>query len=290
VLSMQGILNGLLPVYWGTCPKLSRFLMPGEGRHWLEWFLMRAPREREIFRMNRYFLGRTAWDQSWQQALQPSGKYWHVGELLRPEFYKAKWELSAAERFTLFTTTSNSPFKGTDVLIRAMDLLRERYPLVRLRICGELPHRGWGKYLRRLVSELGLKRHVIFLGYLDEQQLTKELCRAHVFVLSSHMENSPNALCEAQLMGVPCVASCVGGVPSLVEHADTGLLFPRGDYVALAGAVSRVFEDDEWARELSIRERATAKPRHTPELVVQSLLSVYREVIKLAERRADDLS
>jgi L-malate glycosyltransferase len=283
VLSMQGILNGYLPVYWGTSPRLSRLLMLSESKYWLEWCLMRAPREREIFRVNRHFLGRTSWDRSWQEVLQPSGKYWHVGELLRPEFYKVKWELSVAERFTLFTTTSNSPLKGTDVLIRALALLRPRYPFAHLRVCGELPHRGWGKYLRELVHELGLERHVTFLGYLDAQQQTKELCRAHVYVLPSHIENSPNSLCEAQLVGVPCVASRVGGVPSLVEHGHTGLLFPRGDHVALAGAVSRVFDADEWASELSIRERVVANPRHAPELVAQNLLRVYREVINTGE-------
>jgi L-malate glycosyltransferase len=287
VLSMQGILTGYLPVYWGTCPEFSRILLPREVKYWLEWLWRSAPREREIFRANRYFMGRTSWDQAWQQALQPKGRYWHVGELLRPEFHETNWELDHAERFVLFSTTSCTPLKGTDVLIRAMGLLRRHYPSVQLRICGDIPNHGWGAYLRRLVQNLGLERHVSFLGHLDAQQIVQQLSRTHVYVLPSHLENSPNSLCEAQLAGVPCVASCVGGVPSLLDHAQTGLLYPRGDHVALAAMVSRLFDDDQLARALSARARTMSQKRHDPESVVQDLLHVYREVIQLSSTKRE---
>jgi L-malate glycosyltransferase len=282
MLSMQGVLHGCLPAYWGTCPLLWRILMPHGVKYWLEWRLRRVPREREIFKANRYFLGRTYWDQAWQQALQPDGRYWHCGELLRREFHEATWQLDGIERFALYSTTSIYALKGTDVLIRAMALLCQRYPLLRLRIGGELPDFEWGAYLRRLVRELRLEKHVSFLGYLDARQIAEQLCRAHVYVLPSHVENSSNSLCEAQLVGAPCVASCVGGVPSLVEHGHTGLLFPRGDHAALAGMVSRIFDDDESARTLGARARAIAQRRHAPELVAKNLLRAYREVIQLA--------
>ena len=64
--------------------------------------------------------------------------------------------------------------------------------------------------------------------------MTRELRRAHVFAISSYIENSPNSLCEAMQAGMPCVATYAGGIPSLVEDGRTGLLFPPGDAPLLA--------------------------------------------------------
>lgn len=280
VLSMQGVLNGYLPLFWGTSAPLQRILMPREVKLWLEWSLRQAPRERRIFRRAHHFMGRTHWDRAWQEALQPRGRYWHVGELLRAEFYETAWELDRAERFTLFSTTSSIPLKGMDVLIRALALLCKRFPLAQLRIGGNLPNHGWGAYLRRLVRNLKLEKQVSFLGYLSSHEIAQHLARAHIYVLPSHVENSPNSLCEAQLVGLPCVASCAGGVPSLVEHGQTGLLFPRGNHAALAGMASALFDNDEWTRQIGARARETAQHHHAPEVVVRDLLNAYDEVIK----------
>lgn len=281
VLSMQGVLNGYLPVYWGSSPLRWRLLMPSEGKYWLEWRLKRAQREREIFRVNRWFLGRTYWDQAWQKTLQPEGRYWNVGEIIRVEFHNTTWRLDHAERFTLYSTTSSAPLKGTDVLIRAVGLLRQRYPSVKLLIGGDLHRHGWGTYLRWLVRDLGLETQVSFLGYLDAPRIAEQLRGAHAFVLPSHVENSPNSLCEAQVVGVPCIASCVGGVSSLLEHGRTGLMFPRGDHVALASMVSSLFDDDQLASVLGAQARGVAQGRHAPEVIAQKLLQAYQDVIDI---------
>jgi len=280
VLSMQGVLSGCLPFFWGTSEPLQRLVMPREVKLWLEWSLWQAPRERRIFRRARHFIGRTQWDRAWQEALQPRGRYWPVGELLRAAFYETVWELDQAERFTLFSTTSSLPLKGMDVLIRAVAILRKRFPLVQLCIGGYVPRHGWGAYLRRLVRKLRLEKQVSFLGYLSSQEIVQHLTRSHIYVLPSHIENSSNSLCEAQLVGLPCVASCTGGVPSLVEHGQTGLRCPRGDHLAVSGRISALFENDDWACQIGVRARSVAQHRHAPEVVTRDLLKAYDEVIK----------
>ncbi len=80
-------------------------------------------------------------------------------------------------------------------------------------------------------------------------------------MLPSHIENSPNALCEAMLVGTPCIAAFVGGVPSLVRHGEEGLLYHDADPFALAGAVDRLLGDRELgeaARFGGARERPSA--------------------------------
>jgi len=67
------------------------------------------------------------------------------------------------------------------------------------------------------------------LGALNAQQMTEELAMSHVFVSPSFIDNSPNAVSEAQLIGMPVISTYTGGVPSLIEEGQTGLFFQTGD-------------------------------------------------------------
>ena len=109
--------------------------------------------------------------------------------------------------------------------------------------------------------------------------MASELCRSHVFAISSYIENSPNSLCEAMQVGLPCVASYAGGIPSLVEQRRTGLLFPVGDAPLLADSIMRIFRDDGLACRLGAAARAEASERHAPERVLSQLLDAYNNVI-----------
>jgi glycosyltransferase involved in cell wall biosynthesis len=150
----------------------------------------------------------------------------------------------------------------------------------KLRLAGQIgTRRGYDRFLRRMIAESGLSETVEFLGYLDDSAMAKELCRAHVFAISSYVENSPNSLCEAMQVGLPCVATYTGGIPSLVEHGRTGLLFPTGDAPLLADMILRIFRDDDLACQLGRAARAEASERHAPQRVVSQLLCAYNDVI-----------
>src|SRR5581483_2952640 len=102
---------------------------------------------------------------------------------------------------------------------------------------------AYDRFLRRRISGAALDSSIRHLGFLDADAMAGELRRAHVFALPSFMENSSNSLCEAMQVGLPCVASYAGGVPSLIEHGRTGLLFPPGDAPLLAEYIARIFRD-----------------------------------------------
>lgn len=108
--------------------------------------------------------------------------------------------------------------------------------------------------------------------------MTAELYKAHVFVISSLLENSPNSLCEAQLVGLPCVASYAGGIPSLIEEGQTGLFFPAGDSAVLAERIRQVFMNDHLANTLGSQSRQTALIRHDPESVTRMVVETYETV------------
>ena len=81
------------------------------------------------------------------------------------------------------------------------------------------------------------------------------------------------------LVGTPCIAAFVGGVPSLVRHGEEGLLYHDADPFALAGAVDRLLGDRELGRRLGSAARESALRRHDPERVAGQAAGVYREML-----------
>jgi L-malate glycosyltransferase len=280
---IQGILDVYRHSFFGSMHNLERLKNP---RILWTYFrmLISAEREREIFRRCMYFMGRTHWDRIHQKRLQPEGRYYNVQECLRPEFYdSASWDLRETKGQSIYTTTSASLLlKGTDDLIRAIGILRLRYPEIRLRVAGVIgKDNPIVRRLFRLVQELNLAGCIDFLGQLNSPQIVGELRRARVFVLPSYIENSPNSLAEAQLVGTPVVASSVGGVPDMVEDGETGILYPAGDVHALAFQIDRLLKGDALAERLSQNSRRAAHRKHSPESIVKDLLHAYAQIVAL---------
>ncbi|HEX2882729.1 MAG TPA: glycosyltransferase family 4 protein, partial [Polyangiaceae bacterium] len=118
------------------------------------------------------------------------------------------------------------PTKGIEVALEALAQLSESS--VRLRIVGE----GAPAYeasLRKLSVGLGVQHRVDFVGAVPPAKLTQEYDSADLLLLPSWYEAFGIVLVQAMARGLPCVASNVGGIPSVVRDGETGLLFPPGD-------------------------------------------------------------
>jgi glycosyltransferase involved in cell wall biosynthesis len=227
------------------------------------------------------FLGRTDWDEAYARQHNPRAPYFRVGEILRPQFRATRWSLDACDRHTLIYTNAGHPLRGTPNLLAAAAILRHEFPDLRLRLAGVVSQRsGYGRFLRRRIRDLKLTDCVEFLGYLDGDAMAGALTRAHAFVISSYMENSPNSLAEAMTVGMPCVASSVGGIPSMVDHGRTGFLYPVDDIQQLAAAIRRIFRDDQETVRIGAAAREVAGLRHDPATVTDQLLAAYEKVLK----------
>jgi glycosyltransferase involved in cell wall biosynthesis len=137
------------------------------------------------------------------------------------------------------------PHKGHSSLIKALPALRRSRPDLMCVIvgAGELE-----RDLRDLSRDLGVESALEFVGHQsDVRSIVPAFdCLVH----PSKLDASPNVLKEAMVMGVPVVATNVGGVSEIVVDGDCGLLVPPGDIEALAGAVGRVLDDDKLRRRL----------------------------------------
>ena len=99
--------------------------------------------------------------------------------------------------------------------------------------------------LEALTRDLGIGERVTFTGRLDETATLKAIARSDILVLASFMEGLPVVLMEAMALGVPVIASRVAGIPELVEHGKTGLLFDPANWAQLERAVERLCRDAE---------------------------------------------
>ena len=228
-------------------------------------------------------LGRTDWDREQAASIAP-GTPWHrVGEVLRPEFTAARWSLSRCRRGRVVVTNAGQPRRGLETLLDAAAAIARRHPGLEIEVAGGVSDRsGYGRYLRDRIDRLAFSGRVRLLGFLDAPSLVRLLAGAHAYVMPSFAENSSNSLCEAQMVGVPCVAAAAGGTPSLVDDGRTGLLFPAGDPDALAEQVTRVLGDDLLATRLGSAGRGEALLRHARRRVVGELLTAYRSILGLS--------
>jgi L-malate glycosyltransferase len=290
VISVQGILNQIVLHYFGrmnlleilACSKPTQFLR-GYGLLF-DYFRTRnaTKRENEIIKSAKFFLGRTAWDRSHVLGLNPTAAYFQVNETIRPQFFIKQWCLSYVQRHSIIFTNARSPLRNTETLIEAVKILDKRYGDVTLRLSGNVDlSYGYGKHIAGLISRHGLWGKVSLLGYLDENQMVEHMLRSHVFCNASWLENSPNSLCEAQLLGMPCIGGNVGGIPSLISDGVDGLLFPPSDPAVLAETINSVFCSDTLAESIGASAHRLAVRRHDVKHIINQLVTAYTDTIRL---------
>lgn len=118
--------------------------------------------------------------------------------------------------------------------------------------------KGSGRAVRAEVRRLGLEGAVRFAGFLDHAGKAREGDAADVFLNTNRVDNAPVSVIEAAAMGLPVVATDVGGLRHLVRDGDTALLVPEGDADAMAAAVLRLLAEPALAARLSANGRALA--------------------------------
>ena len=108
--------------------------------------------------------------------------------------------------------------------------------------------------------------------------MIKAYDESYCLVHPTYIDNSPNSVCEAQLAGLPVIATDVGGVSSLIENLQTGLLIENKPK-AIEIAVKKLYDDDLLREYISKESRWVARERHNPKIILSKTLSMYKELI-----------
>lgn len=295
VVSIQGLTSEIAKYYslgltrWQilrniTIGDLFRGSVFGDIRR----FRSRGEVEIELINKVHNIIGRTSFDRSHVWKLNPNAMYFFCNEILREEFYTGKWEYTSCVPYTIFFSQANDPLKGFHILLEAMSLIKKEYPEVKLRVAGRditkhkatikgiYTYSGYGKLIRRKIKKYDLQDIIVFTGPLDAQQVKTELIKANVFVSASTIENSSNSLAEAQILGVPCVASFVGGTPDMICGKESGILYRCEDAVALAYLICDWFKRSESFNNAKMSE--IAHKRHDVLYNALQLITIYNQI------------
>jgi glycosyltransferase involved in cell wall biosynthesis len=243
-------------------------------------FKKRGMRELEILQSWRYFTGRTDWDRNYTRLINSGATYFHCEELLREVFFTAEWKTPEKDiknkNIVIGTTINPNFYKGLDLIYKVIPLLKDY--TIEWKLFGLTGEHDLNRVIKKY---LGIKKSypaIRFYGQTSSDDLIKELQTCHLFVHPSYIDNSPNSVCEAMLMGMPVLSSAVGGVSSLITHKETGFLFNPHDKYDLAGMIAHLATNYKEAVACGAKARIIALKRHNPEGISDSLNAIYNTV------------
>lgn len=297
VVSVQGLvsvisnhMNASLPfsaIYGKT---FRNFLRRDNVSGLKKMFLTRGYDEIKTLENIENVIGRTKWDRVCTTQINPSLNYYHCNETLRGEFYNHSWDLEHCEKYSIFLSQGQYSIKGFHYMLEAMPIILKKFPNSKIYISGKnivkrdsvkdkILFTYYGKYIQRLIKEKKLEKNVIFTGVLNEKEMCERFLKSHVFVSPSTIENESNSLSEAKILGVPSVASYVGGVTDRIIHNFDGFTYQHDAPYMLANYICEIFENNDLALKLSANAKKSALAVHDETKNLKNIIKIYQEIL-----------
>ena len=294
VVSIQGILNRIKDVDFGELP-LRNFIfgrtlkqnlhMNGEIElHCI--YKRNAKHETEILNRVQYVNAVNTWDSAICRAINPKLRIFNLEYNLREEMYSSpKWDISKADRHTIFTNPGGTPLKGLHQLIEAIALLKHKYPDIKLKVPGMgsggklIVNGAYSKYISKLLKKYRLNDNVEFLGRQSGEQMCANMLNSRTTVIPSAIEGASLILREAMFLGAPVIASFRGGMADFVSDKVDGFLYDYQEIPYLAERIERIFESDELCLQFSQAAIKKATEAHNREKNMSDYLCMYREIV-----------
>ena len=243
-------------------------------------FRNQAVRESEVLQSAKYVMGRTHWDKMLAELYNPNIQYFHVDEVLRPVFYRvdAIFERSN-KKFKIISTLSPTVYKGIDVVLKTAKQLKELTNFdFQWEIIGLDENATLLKHFEKAEKINHQEVNIICKGRKSPEEMIGLIQTANVFVHPSYIDNSPNSVCEAQMLGLPVIACNVGGVATLVQHKKTGFLVPSNGVFELVHYLCELKDNKNLRNKVGQEARQIASERHDREKIVTDLLKVYSKL------------
>jgi len=301
VISIQGLVSIIEKHMYANLPihviygKTFRNFIRNDNVNGLKRnFEVRGKNEVAAIKSVRNIVGRTTWDRACVREINSSARYFYCNETLREEFYKYQWDINKCEKNSVFLSQAQYPVKGLHYVLGALPLILKKFPDTKVYISGKdltksdflkdkLLMTYYGKYIKKMIKRLGIEENVIFTGPLDETKMCQRYLNSHVFVCPSSIENSPNSLGEAMILGVPSVSSYVGGIPDMLNDKEDGFLYQHDASYMLAHYICEIFENDELALKFSQNSRRHALKTHDRTENTRRLIEIYKNILTKKE-------
>lgn len=296
ILDIQGLLAPYTEYYYGGLSikeifesiHLKEILMPTRTLfNKKEVFRKRGVSETANIKSFKHISYQSQWVKNYISFVNPSARLFPTKIMLRKAFIESqKWIFhNVGDSPIVFSTCSAAvTYKGMHIIIKAIALLKSKYPKIKLKLAGNINVGnklldGYSVFLNNLIKKYGLQENVIYLGSLDENQIIAHLQEANVCVIPSFIETYCLAFAESMIVGTPTIASFAGAMPELAENGKEALFYNSVDYYTCAALIDKVLQDKELADRLSVTGRARRMSENNMDAVVNTQLEIYENVL-----------
>ena len=282
VLHVQGILT--------TC--LNSFLPPFVSWHMYIWQNFSLPKifqrisskiawrrnsvtEQRMMRSIKYFMGHSAWDERVTRLFSPDSTYYYCSEMLRSPFYDLHVKRILPQKPVFVTTISPPLYKGYDLLLKAAQELKKVLPDFEWKVFGSVNDKFVDKTFNLKHEDV----NVSLMGVATAEQIKEVFLHATAYVHTSYIENVCNSVCEAQILGLPCIAAYTGGIPSLIDDGQTGFLVPVNDPYQMAFLMKYIAETPSINKKIGEKARQAAMKRHDSNMIAERVIEIYADIL-----------
>jgi glycosyltransferase involved in cell wall biosynthesis len=293
VIHLQGLINPILNAFYPVNSSKWNFIL--SNKYFFDNLKFKGPithfsklkkqavKEAKVLRNSKYVMGRTNWDQTISQFYNSNVTYFHINEVMRPVFYKdCIRPKNSSKVITIVSTISPTIYKGLDLILKTAELLKKETNIEFVWKLVGLTSKD--KLLKHFEKELNLNHdflNIQCLGLKTPDELVNTLNDSDLFIHPSYIDNSPNSVCEAQILGLPVIACNVGGITSLIKSNETGILIPANGMFELAIKIKSFYNNKESFLKIGEQARSVAIFRHNKKLIKQDMLNAYLQMIKI---------
>lgn len=282
VLHIQGILNTCYNALYGAGISRHDYIFQDKNpkkiyQRYVDdlWWKRNCYREKQCLLHVKHFIGRTEWDRRVSSLLSPNAVYHFGEELMRSTFYEPK-ERILPEKLTISTVISLASYKGLDLILKTADILKNMMHV-------DFSWNVYGNVDSRFAEKItGLDHKALNIhlkGVVDAEQLKDIHSSSTVYYHSSYIENSSNAIVEAQMCACTPIANYVGGLSTLIKDGETGFCVPANDPYQTAYLIKYLYDNPQKNLEIGKTAQDTVMVKHDQNAIFTGLLKIYEDVI-----------
>lgn len=232
--------------------------------------------EKYEIRNTKNFFCRTKWDTSFVKTINSQANVFECWEILRKEFYEYQHKFLGNDILFMGGSTD---LKGLDIaLISFNNFLKISRSAASLHIAGFVEKNFIQKILKSKRLHLLNEQNLIIHGKLSAAEICSVYNKCFCLYHPSLIDNSPNSVCEAQLAGMPVVATNVGGVSSLIKNGENGILVTKNNVEEHVTELLKLFKDKNFQKKIGAAAKIMATGRHNKTSIVKNTIEAYQKI------------